>query len=46
LLRNGVLTFFPLISANETPDIKEIYPGTKGKTHGDKKEINPATNAI
>jgi hypothetical protein len=46
LLRNGVFSFFSLISANETPDIKEIYPGTKGKTHGDKKEIKPAANAI
>jgi hypothetical protein len=46
LLKKGVLTFFSLISANETPDIKEIYPGTRGKTHGDKKEIKPAANAI
>jgi hypothetical protein len=45
-LRNGVLPSFSPISANETPDIKERYPGTKGKTHGDKKEIKPAANAI
>ena len=24
----------------------EIYPGIKGKTHGDKKLINPAEKAI
>jgi len=41
-----VFSFFSLISANETPDIKEIYPGTRGQTHGDKKEIKPAANAI
>jgi hypothetical protein len=29
-----------------TPDIKEIYPGTRGKTQGDKKEINPAAKAM
>ena len=46
LLRNGVLSFFSLISANETPDIKDIYPGTSGRTQGDKKEIKPAANAI
>ena len=46
LLRNGVLPSFSPISANETPDIKERYPGTSGKTHGDKKEIKPAANAI
>ena len=46
LLRNGVLSFFSRISANETPDIKERYPGTRGRTHGDKKEIKPAANAM
>lgn len=46
LLRNGMPTFFSLISANETPDIKDIYPGTRGRTQGDKKEIKPAANAI
>jgi hypothetical protein len=46
LLRKRVLPSFSLISANETPDMKEIYPGTRGKTHGDKKEIKPAANAI
>ena len=46
LLRNGVFPSFSTISANETPDIKERYPGTRGKTHGDKKEIKPAANAI
>ena len=28
------------------PVIKERYPGTKGSTQGDKKEINPALNEI
>ena len=35
-----------LISVNDTPDIKEIYPGTSGRTQGDKKEIRPAANAM
>ena len=26
--------------------MKETYPGIKGKTHGDKKLINPAPKAI
>ena len=30
----------------EIPDIKEIYPGTSGKTQGDKKEINPAAKVM
>jgi hypothetical protein len=46
LLRKRVPPSFSLISANETPDIKEIYPGTRGRTQGDKKEIKPAANAI
>ncbi len=46
LLRNAVLLSFPVISSMETPDIKEIYPGTSGKTHGDRNEINPAANAM
>jgi hypothetical protein len=33
-------------SVKETPDMNETYPGTNGKTQGDKNEINPATNAI
>jgi hypothetical protein len=41
-----VLPSFSPISANETPDIKERYPGTRGRTHGDKKEIKPAANAM
>src|SRR5580692_10561025 len=28
-----------------TPEIKETYPGTSGRTQGDRKEINPATKA-
>jgi hypothetical protein len=41
----GVLDF-SFISVKVTPDIKEIYPGTRGKTQGDKKEINPAAKAM
>ena len=33
-------------SFSDCPDIKEIYPGIMGKTHGDKKLISPAPNAI
>ena len=28
------------------PQIKQIYPGTKGKTHGDKKLTAPAKKEI
>jgi hypothetical protein len=35
-----------LLAFNPNPVIKERYPGTKGSTHGDKKEINPALNEI
>ena len=37
---------FSFNSANETPDIKEIYPGTNGKTQGERKENKPAANAM
>ena len=30
----------------EKPAAYEMYPGTKGSTQGDKKEINPARRAI
>jgi hypothetical protein len=40
------MRFFSFISVKVTPDIKEIYPGTSGKTQGDKKEINPAAKAM
>jgi hypothetical protein len=30
----------------EKPAAYEMYPGTKGRTHGDRKEINPARSAI
>ena len=46
LFRNDGMRFFSFISVKVTPDIKEIYPGTSGKTQGDKKEINPAAKAI
>src|SRR5436853_7367565 len=29
-----------------TPDISEIYPGTSGKTQGDRNESNPPAKAI
>src|SRR5688572_16272547 len=29
-----------------TPDIKEMYPGTRGKTHGDRNDSSPPANAI
>jgi hypothetical protein len=35
-----------LLSFNPNPVIKERYPGTKGSTQGDRKEINPALNEI
>jgi hypothetical protein len=35
-----------LLAFNPNPVINERYPGTKGSTQGDKKEINPALNEI
>jgi hypothetical protein len=29
----------------EMPEIKEIYGGTKGSTHGEKKAMSPPKNA-
>ena len=45
---NGIkLTFLLEVNSfNDCPEIYEIYPGIKGKTHGDKKLINPAPKAI
>ena len=41
------LTFFDSSNfSSVVPDIYEIYPGIRGKTHGDKKLINPALKAI
>jgi hypothetical protein len=37
---------FDLLAFNPKPVIKERYPGTKGSTQGDRKEINPALNEI
>jgi len=34
-----------VISFKETPDINEIYAGTKGKTQGEIKDISPAAKA-
>ena len=41
--RNDPSNTFPLLTEN--PAANERYPGTKGKTHGDKKEMTPAINA-
>ena len=38
--------FFSLILSKDVPEIYEMYPGIKGRTHGDKKLINPAKKAI
>src|SRR4051812_30655230 len=32
-------------AAAPVPEIKEMYPGTSGSTHGDRNEIRPAANA-
>ena len=37
--------FFSFILSNDVPQIQEIQPGIKGRTHGDKKLINPAKKA-
>ena len=39
------LFWLPILS-NDVPEIYEIYPGINGRTHGDKKLINPAKKAI
>ena len=46
LSRNDGIDFLFLSSVKVTPDTKEIYPGTRGNTQGDKKEISPAVKAI
>ena len=38
--------FFSRSSFKELPEIYEIYPGIRGKTHGERKLINPAPKAI
>ena len=46
---NNGRRFIFLLSNNsfkDCPEIKEIYPGINGKTHGDKKLIKPALKAI
>ena len=35
-----------LLAFKPNPVIKERYPGTKGSTQGDRKEISPALNEI
>jgi len=34
-----------VISCSETPDINEIYAGTRGSTQGEINDINPAAKA-
>src|SRR5579863_6898843 len=34
-----------LSCSTPTPEISETYPGTRGSTHGDRKETRPARNA-
>ena len=36
----------PPISSTDIPDTNEMYPGTRGRTHGDRNEIIPAANAM
>ena len=45
---NGIkfIFFFAINSFKELPEIQDMYPGIKGRTHGDKKLIRPAPNAI
>ena len=44
----GLKLIFSFVSSsfNDDPEIKDIYPGIKGKTQGDKKLISPAPKAI
>ena len=47
LIKGTILKFcFSVISLRDWPDTKDMYPGIKGRTHGDKKLINPAPKAI
>jgi hypothetical protein len=41
----GLLLFCPLSSWRDMPETKEIYPGTKGKIQGERKERIPAIKA-
>ena len=41
----GPITRRALMSDGVTPATVEMYPGTRGSTHGDRNEINPAPNA-
>ena len=46
-IKGSIFIFFDFkISCNDWPEIKETYPGIKGKTQGDKKLISPAPKAI
>ena len=44
---NGIMliSFFSKSSFKDEPEIYDIYPGIKGKTHGDKKLNKPALKA-
>jgi hypothetical protein len=46
LLNQDVFSVLSPSSVNVTPDMNETYPGTNGRTQGDRNEINPAANAI
>ena len=44
---NSAVRHFPPLRncSMPIPDSMEMYPGTSGNTHGDRKETNPARNA-
>ena len=46
IIGKRLMLFFSINSFNELPEMYEIYPGMRGRTHGDKKLISPAPNAI
>lgn len=43
--RTAVLSAEVCISSKLTPEIKDKYPGTIGRTQGEMKDIKPAVNA-
>lgn len=47
LLPNNFLPLFDsLNSSRDTPEINDRYPGTSGRTQGDRNDIKPAVNAM
>ncbi len=46
LVVKNLFFLFSINSFNDCPEINEIYPGIKGKTHGDKKLTSPAPKEI